>query len=67
MKLIFFIIFLLFYNFGVVAAGGGKEIPKHKWSFNGLTGTFDKSAISENIIFPSESLTSKLNLLPFLK
>ena len=44
MRFIFFILFL-FYSFNVYSASEGKERPKHKWSFNGITGTFDKSAI----------------------
>ena len=45
MKLIFYIILIFSFSLNLSAAGAGKEIPKHKWSFNGITGTFDKSAI----------------------
>ena len=44
MKIIFSIV-VLFYNFNILAAENTEKIPKHKWSFNGITGTFDVSAI----------------------
>ena len=45
MRIIFFILILLFSNFNVLASGSGNDLPKHNWSFKGLTGTFDKSAV----------------------
>ena len=45
MKVILFIIFFLFLSSNVLAASGGKEMPKHYWSFKGITGTFDKAAV----------------------
>ena len=45
MRIIFFILIFLFSNINVVASGSGNDLPKHKWSFKGLTGTFDKSAV----------------------
>jgi len=45
MRVIFFILIYLFSNFNVLASSSGNDLPKHKWSFNGLTGTFDKSAV----------------------
>ena len=45
MRIIFFILIFLFSNFNVLASGSGNDLPKHNWSFKGLTGTFDKSAI----------------------
>ena len=45
MRIIFFILIFLFPNFNVLASGSGNDLPKHNWSFKGLTGTFDKSAI----------------------
>ena len=45
MRIIFFILIFLFSNFNVLASGSGNELPKHNWSFKGLTGTFDKSAV----------------------
>ena len=44
MRLVFIIFLILSTN--VFAAGGSTEkMPKHKWSFDGLTGTFDRSAL----------------------
>ena len=45
MRIIFFILIFLFTNFNVLASGSGDDLPKHNWSFKGLTGTFDKSAV----------------------
>ena len=45
MRIIFFILIFLFSNFNVLASGSGNDLPKHSWSFKGLTGTFDKSAV----------------------
>ena len=45
MRIIFFILIFLFSNFNVLASGSGNDLPKHNWSFKGLTGTFDKSAV----------------------
>ena len=44
MRLVFIIFLILSTN--VFAAGGSTEkMPKHKWSFDGLTGTFDRAAL----------------------
>ena len=45
MRIIFFVLIFLFSNFNVLASGSGNDLPKHNWSFKGLTGTFDKSAV----------------------
>ena len=45
MRIIFFILIFLFSNFNVLASSSGNDLPKHNWSFKGLTGTFDKSAV----------------------
>ena len=45
MRIIFFILIFLFSNFNVIASGSGNDLPKHNWSFKGLTGIFDKSAV----------------------
>ena len=45
MRIIFFVLIFLFSNFNVLALGSGNDLPKHNWSFKGLTGTFDKSAV----------------------
>ena len=42
--LIFFLIIII--SKSVVSAGSSSEkMPRHEWSFNGITGTFDQSAI----------------------
>ncbi len=45
MRIIFFILLFLFSNFNVLASGSTDDLPKHNWSFKGLTGTFDKSSV----------------------
>ena len=40
---LFFILF--FCNFLLAASDSNKKMPKHEWSFKGLTGTFDQAAI----------------------
>ena len=45
MRIIFFVLIFLFSNYNVLATGSGKDLPKHNWSFKGLTGTFDKSSV----------------------
>ena len=45
MRIIFFVLIFLFSNFNVLASGSGNDLPKHNWSFKGLTGTFDKSSV----------------------
>ena len=45
MRIIFFVLIFLFSNFNVLASGSGNDLPRHNWSFKGLTGTFDKSAL----------------------
>ena len=45
MRIIFFVLIFLFSNFNVLASGSGNDLPKHNWSFKGLTGTFDQSAV----------------------
>ena len=45
MRFFLIFLFLLISNFSVLAASVENKIPKHKWTFNGITGKFDKSAI----------------------
>ena len=47
MKKIFIIILiLLFYNLKIFAEEtNNKKLPKHEWSFKGITGTFDRAAL----------------------
>ena len=44
MRILFFV-FLFFINFTAYAADSKKNMPKHEWSFQGITGTFDKASI----------------------
>ena len=45
MKIIFLIVFFLFPYFTVLASEDSNDIPKHDWTFNGITGTFDNASI----------------------
>ena len=45
MRIICFILIFLFSTPNVFASGSVSDLPKHNWSFEGLTGTFDKSAV----------------------
>ena len=45
MKVILIILFFLTLNFNIQASSNDNEIPKHHWSFNGITGTFDRASI----------------------
>ena len=45
MKVILIILFFLTLNFNAKASSNDNEIPKHQWSFNGITGTFDRASI----------------------
>ena len=40
-----FLILFLFSSNLWSAKNSHKEMPKHKWSFNGISGTFDKAAL----------------------
>ena len=42
---IFTLIFIILPSIVFAAGGSDQKIPKHDWSFTGLTGTFDQSAI----------------------
>ena len=42
---LFFVLFLLKLKFYGVLRSSHKEMPKHDWSFNGVTGTFDRAAL----------------------
>ncbi len=45
MKIVFFL-FLTFFSISTLASEGSqKEMPKHDWSFDGITGTFDRAAL----------------------
>ena len=47
MKINFLLIMisLLFINFNLLAKSSENKIPKHKWSFSGITGTFDRASV----------------------
>ena len=42
---ILFIIFLFFSTNIIAAEMTSEKMPKHEWSFSGITGTFDRSAL----------------------
>ena len=54
MRIILFILFFLFLNFNILASSNNNEMPKHKWSFNGISGTFDQSSIQRGYKVYSE-------------
>ena len=46
MKIFISILFLFFYSFTLSSAeSSAKKMPKHEWSFNGITGTYDRAAL----------------------
>jgi len=65
MKIIFIIIFFLLQFSNVFAAGESKVLPKHNWSFNGINGKFDQSAVQRGFKVYREVCASchSMNLL----
>jgi len=45
MRFFLIIFFFLIPSFNIFASSGDNQMPKHQWSFNGITGKFDKSSI----------------------
>ena len=45
MRILILVVIFLLPNFNLVAETSGNVIPKHKWSFSGLTGTFDRASV----------------------
>ena len=45
MRVLLLVIIFLLPNFTLFAESGGNAMPKHKWSFSGLTGTFDRASL----------------------
>ena len=45
MKVILFTLLFLFPNINIFASGNYNEMPKHQWSFDGISGTFDRASI----------------------
>ena len=45
MRVLTLVIIFLFPNFNLIAEIAGNELPKHQWSFNGITGKFDRASI----------------------
>ncbi len=45
MRIKFILIFLFFLNSSLNAANLKNDMPKHDWSFNGISGKFDKSSV----------------------
>ena len=45
MKIFLFLLIFLLNNSSLGSESSHKEMPKHDWSFNGITGTFDRAAL----------------------
>jgi len=45
MKVLLLTFLFLMPNFCILALGNDTEMPKHEWSFGGITGTFDRASI----------------------
>ena len=45
MRVLLLVIIFLLPNFTLFAESSGNAMPKHKWSFSGLTGTFDRASL----------------------
>ena len=45
MRILILVIIFLLPNFNIFAETAGKKMPKHEWSFSGLTGTFDRASV----------------------
>ena len=45
MKVLLLTILFLIPNFCILASSDNTKMPKHEWSFGGITGTFDRSSI----------------------
>ena len=45
MRVLLLVIIFLLPNFTLSAESSGNAMPKHKWSFSGLTGTFDRASL----------------------
>ena len=45
MRILILVVILSLPNFNILAENNGNTMPKHKWSFSGLTGTFDMASV----------------------
>ena len=45
MRILILVVIFLLPNFNILAETSGNNMPKHKWSFSGLTGTFDRASV----------------------
>jgi ubiquinol-cytochrome c reductase cytochrome c1 subunit len=45
MRVLILVVIFLFPNFNLLSDTRGDAMPKHKWSFSGLTGTFDRASV----------------------
>ena len=45
MKIIFFLLVICINSISLASENTNKEMPKHSWSFQGITGTFDRAAL----------------------
>ena len=49
MRILLIVIFFLLINFKLLAESSASSLPKHKWSFGGITGTFDKASVQRGL------------------
>ncbi len=55
MRILNILIFLFFFSSGVLSAEtSSKSLPQHEWSFQGITGTFDRAALQRGYQVYSE-------------
>ena len=45
MRILILVVIFLLPNFNILAETSGNTMPKHKWSFSGLTGTFHRASV----------------------
>ena len=45
MRVLILVVIFLLPNFNLLSDTKGDAMPKHKWSFSGLTGTFDRASV----------------------
>ncbi len=54
MKDLFYLVILFFFSFKAISAESSKNLPQHEWSFQGITGTFDRAALQRGYQVYSE-------------
>jgi len=45
MRVLILVVIFLLTNFNILAESKKNSMPKHKWSFSGITGTFDRASV----------------------